>query len=227
MKRVGLVAISVAAIIANVVSSTAAPPKPAPACFGVKPTIVRGAGDNRIRGTSERDVIVAGGGHDVVRAGRGPDLICGGKGNDKILAGRGDDRLTGGPASDVFYTSDYRRDIAGGLFGERGDDRLRGASGMDGLRGGIGDDVVRGGRDWDSPMGSSSTHPERKQFWRARIVGGSGSDRLFGGSGADTLNSRDGVEGNDRIDGGSHAGFHDRCRSDPDIEVRCERFTGS
>lgn len=58
-------------------------------CHGVRATIVRGSGNNHIRGTRHRDVIFAGRGRDIVLGRGGNDLICAGRGNDVVDGGKG------------------------------------------------------------------------------------------------------------------------------------------
>src|SRR6476659_4608239 len=65
-------------------------------CFGHAATIVRGAGNDTIHGTTGSDVIVAGGGNDTVAAGNGVDYVCGQGGNDTVDTENGDDFLDGG-----------------------------------------------------------------------------------------------------------------------------------
>ena len=108
--------------------------------------IVGSDGADRIRGTREKDVILAGAGNDVVNArrhddciagGPGDDLLIGGEGLDELYAGDGDDRLLGGQSPDY---------LAGGA----GADRLSGGRGSDTIAPGSGRDRVLGGPHPDS-----------------------------------------------------------------------------
>ncbi|MGH2664039.1 MAG: sulfatase-like hydrolase/transferase [Actinomycetota bacterium] len=80
--------------------------------------MVGSLGNDRIRGTSARDVICGRGGSDVIRGkGKGdrlfgtpgPDVIYGNGGNDRIYGKGGHDRCVGGPGSDVFRGCEKRR----------------------------------------------------------------------------------------------------------------------
>ena len=94
-------------------------------------TITGTRGDDRLRGTAERDVICALAGDDFVNGRGGNDLICGSDSGDDIFGGRGDDRILGGGAVD---------DLRGGA----GNDRLRGGAYDDYLYGGFGHDRLFG-----------------------------------------------------------------------------------
>ena len=56
------------------------------------------------------------------------------------------------------------------------------------------------------------------------VVGGSGADRIFGGASGDTVCGRDGVHGNDYVDGGPGA---DDYRADPGDTVRHVEHLGT
>jgi hypothetical protein len=93
-------------------------------CNGLVPTIVGTDGDDVLRGTTGRDVVMGLGGNDTITGGNGDDVICGGAGKDTIAGGNGDDVLLGGA----------------------GEDTLRGENGSDTLIGGAGTDVLDQGR---------------------------------------------------------------------------------
>jgi Tol biopolymer transport system component len=67
-----------------------------------------------------------------------------------------------------------------------GNDTVYGAGGADVIKGGKGADTLKG------------------QGGNDRVSGAEGPDKSYGGKGDDTLNSRDGVSGNDSLDGGTH-----------------------
>jgi len=90
--------------------------------------------------------------------------------------------LHGGGGADQLDCS--ASSIAVGLFGEAGNDTLRGGSSADRLLGGDGDDRLEGG-DGDD-----------------RLEGGPGRDEERGGAGRDTFEQGAEVDGADRIDGG-------------------------
>ncbi len=69
-------------------------------CFGKKPTLAGGKGDNHLRGTAGADVIIGRGGNDVIEGLGGNDLLCGDTGNDILKGGSGNDSLHGGRGTD-------------------------------------------------------------------------------------------------------------------------------
>ncbi len=111
---------------------SAAPCVPAPACRSSDATILGTAGDDALRGTRGRDVMLARGGDDRVKGRAGKDLICGGPGSDNIRGARGREQASGGGGRDS-------------LRGGNGRDRLGGGKGSDVLRGGPGRDTLKGG----------------------------------------------------------------------------------
>jgi Ca2+-binding RTX toxin-like protein len=101
------------------------------ACAGRAATIVGRAGADRLRGTRDSDVIVAGPGNHRIGAGGGADLVCAGPGNDRVFGGGGNDIIYGGPGDDV-------------LNGGPGNDIIYGGPGNDTIRGGPGNDIIFG-----------------------------------------------------------------------------------
>lgn len=79
-----------------------------------------GSGDDRIRGSNDKDLISGNAGSDDLYGEDGDDLIDGGEGNDFILGGSGDDSLRG----------------------LRGDDTFVGGAGADFINGGAGSDTA-------------------------------------------------------------------------------------
>ena len=69
-------------------------------CHGEVPTIIGTQGDDVIRGTAKRDVIVAGGGNDIIYGRGGNDIICAGGGEDVVYGGGGRDIIRGGTGFD-------------------------------------------------------------------------------------------------------------------------------
>jgi Ca2+-binding RTX toxin-like protein len=197
-------------------------------CFGQPATIMGDRDGETILGTSDGDVIISAGGNDRIFARGGSDLICAGGGMDRVRGGKGSDRINGGRGSDVPFRSNRRHDVFAGLLGNAGDDFIKGGNGIDRLQGGPGNDVLKGGLSSDLE-GSVTGQPgegtgiaggEYHASWDGGLVGGGGSDRLSGGRRDDYLDSRDGIEANDRLNGGE--GKFDYCRSDPDPRRGCE-----
>lgn len=96
-------------------------------CLGQRPTIRGTNGNDVIRGTKKRDVLMGLGGNDVISGGDSDDVICGGAGDDTVhgddnkdalLGGLGEDTVSGGDGSDV-------------LIGGPGTDSLDGGDGRD------------------------------------------------------------------------------------------------
>jgi Ca2+-binding RTX toxin-like protein len=223
-----LMLVTLAAVIA--MSLLPWPARAGSRCFGRAPTITDGPDGNVVHGTQGDDVIAARGGKDRVFARGGDDVVCAGGNKDRVRGGPGADLIGGGLGSDVPFSTSENNDFLGGLLGNRGDDTILGGDGIDRLQGGKGDDILEGGLASDNGVGAAGIASNRGNdhrpaggrfhaFWAGKILGGSGDDRLAGEEGDDILNSRDGVEFNDRLNGG--AGPRDTCRSDPDHERRC------
>lgn len=103
-------------------------------------------GDDVLRGTAAKDVIVGLDGDDQIFGFGGGDILCGGPGRDRIEGGPGKDlifgagggdRLFGGPGDDV-------------VLAERGSDRAYGGRGNDLVDGGVGVDRLYGDSEIDS-----------------------------------------------------------------------------
>ena len=137
MRRTGRIRTSAVMVLLAAGGAVAGAPAQAqgtvPTCAGKRATIVDPSkGNDRIVGTSRRDVIVAGRGkgRDVVLGLDGDDLVCG-DARTRVLGGRGDDTVYG----------------AGSADGGKGADRLHGVG------------TARGGKGADSywaPMGTGS-----------------------------------------------------------------------
>lgn len=97
---------------------------------------------------------------------------------------------TGGTTCTIKGTSG-----ANTLTGTPGADTICALGGNDTVYGAGGEDVIKGGLGADTLKGQGSAD---------RLIGGAGPDRSYGDGGDDTLNSRDGVGGNDTLYGGTH-----------------------
>ncbi|MAE67893.1 MAG: hypothetical protein CMJ18_26865, partial [Phycisphaeraceae bacterium] len=134
-------------------------------------TIEGGSGDDRIFALDGDDDIDAGDGDDIVIAGLGSDLIVGGWGADELIAGR---TILGEPIG--ADTNTVHGDLPDGaaapppgvhddrIFGDAGDDALRGGAGHDEIHGLGGDDLIVGNLGHDS------------------LFGGAGDDITWGGA---------------------------------------------
>ena len=80
-------------------------------------------GDDNLKGTDEKDLIVGFAGDDTLAGGEGDDALFGNSGDDTLRGGEGDDDL----------------------FAGRGDDLLEGGTGNDLFNGGAGADTMNGG----------------------------------------------------------------------------------
>jgi Ca2+-binding RTX toxin-like protein len=193
-------------------------------CNGLDATIM---GRGSISGTTGNDVIVGSPTADVISGGGGQDTICGGSGNDNISGDAGNDRLLAGEGNDTF-TEGSTPSGADRVQGEGGFDTVsygsRAAAVNVSLNGtandgapGEGDNVtttverVVGGSGGDALTGSGAANTLegrgggdaiRGQAGNDTLIGGPGADSLFGEGNMDALNLVDGVNGNDKGDGG-------------------------
>ena len=187
-----------------------------------------------IQGTAGDDVICALGGNDRIDPGAGNDTVRGGAGEDTINAGGGNDRLSGDAGNDRLDGQDGDDTLYGGadddilnaglgddkLSGGDDRDRLDGGSGKDTMKGGNGVDVMYAGPGTDTLSGGAGQDQLAGEEDSDRLNGGSGIDIIEGGSGNDTLDGRDGVGGNDTVDGGPET---DDCQADTGDTVKnCE-----
>lgn len=76
------------------------------------------AGDDRVNGSDDDDILLGHAGADAVRGNDGDDTLYGGADRDALFGGRGDDLIYGGAGRDV-------------LTGGKGADRLRGNADRD------------------------------------------------------------------------------------------------
>jgi hypothetical protein len=125
------------------------------------------------------------------------DVLVGTPGNDVICGRSGDDVISGMGGHDVLIGGMGKDTLIGGP----GNDLLLGGTGRDDLQGNDGNDNLRGGMASDN------------------LSGGAQSDALGAGPAPDSLNTVDGVSGNDSANGGPAP---DTCAVDPgDITVSC------
>ena len=174
------------------------------------------AGDDITTGAGE-DLILGGLGSDHISAGAGDDLVFGDRAtvwarNDGLLDVSRFSLRSGGPIQitllkerrpfnlygDVILAGDGKDTV----FGQQGNDVLRGEGGNDALLGGSGHDSLHGGRGNDVLFGQGGRDAIDGDQGDDLIYGGEGADLLRGGSGSDQLIGND---GDDQLDGGPGA----------------------
>lgn len=139
------------------------------------------AANNRMYGSSLRDVANGGDGNDILFGEGGGDILYGNEGSDRLYGGDGDDTMLGEEGVDILDGGTGNDFIRGGLDGDRmygrtGDDRMFGDQGIDILFGQEGDDTLYGGQDRDLLFGGDDNDT---------IYGNQGDDRIEGGTGTD------------------------------------------
>ncbi|MDX5381668.1 MAG: hypothetical protein LPJ92_01605 [Rhodobacterales bacterium] len=159
-------------------------------------TLLGGAGDDTLIGWTGADTMDGGEGADLYMVdafdrvedsgttGSDRAQIYQGAGVDLNLAGwRGVERVHGYSGNDTLDASTLTDAIF--LFGERGNDMLRGGTGNDTLIGGPGNDTLSGGagNDWLSGVVGNDN-----------LFGGAGDDTLIGWTGADTMDGGEGAD---------------------------------
>jgi hypothetical protein len=85
------------------------------------------------------------------------------------------------------------------IWGDAGNNRIRGTDGPDVIWGGPGRDRIWGGGGADIICGGEGSDLIKGEKGRDMLFGDEGKDRVVGGQGADTI---DGGRGNDRVSGG-------------------------
>jgi Tol biopolymer transport system component len=150
-------------------------------------------------GTTADEIICGLGGNDIINGGGGDDILMGGDGNDTLVAASGRATLNGGAGADTASFAGSATDIEASLISEFarrvGTNPLEGAA-LVGV-----ENLIGSGLD-DELTGSNRAN---------RLVGGAGRDQLLGLGAKDNINSRDGVNRNDTVNGGAGA---DRCITD-------------
>lgn len=162
---------SITSIVLSIILSLPATAAAAELCLGQRPTIVGTAANDRLHGTSGRDVIVGKDGDDLIWGDGGADLICGNRGDDVVRGGGGKDEIDGGLGWNTLY-------------GNGGNDHLTGATRRgfrdefgSALWGGAGDDVIDAGGAGATAHFESSTGPVTVDM-AAGTVRGQGNDTL-------------------------------------------------
>jgi Ca2+-binding RTX toxin-like protein len=160
------------------------------------------AGDDAINGEAGADTLVGGDGNDVLRGGDGNDILKGGQEFSAVEINGADDKIYGEAGSDQIWGGDGNDTLVGGnnrdaLYGERGDDILKGAQEFNATEGIIGADPLT----WPDDLEDGG--PGADQIWGGdgndTLVGGDGRDALYGERGDDILR---GAQGNSDFEGG-------------------------
>jgi uncharacterized repeat protein (TIGR01451 family) len=98
------------------------------------------------------DLEVGGDDRDTLTGGNGNDTLRGGNGGDSFDGGDGDDLEKGGDGNDDVFSDNGNGDDQ--IFGEAGNDALRGGGGNDQIFGEAGNDYIDGGPD-NAPPGAA------------------------------------------------------------------------
>jgi len=125
----------------------------------------------------------------------------GGSGNDELDASgtSGYAKIYGDSGNDTIKGGSYNDDLYGGgendtIYGGSGNDDLDGGAGVDTVYGGAGNDTLEGGSDGDTLYGDDGTDTLYGEAGIDTLFGGSDSDILRGGSDGDTLYGDDGAD---------------------------------
>ena len=107
-------------------------------------------GDERIRGSSEADVVYGGAGDDIIEGYSGDDTLYGGADDDELYGGYDNDTLYGGTGADKLVGYHGNDTLWGGsendaFYGGRGADTIYGEGGDDFFSGDTGVDIYHGG----------------------------------------------------------------------------------
>jgi Tol biopolymer transport system component len=154
--------------------------------------------DTNLNGTTASETICGLGGNDTM-TGQDGDILMGGDGNDTLVLPSGRATLNGGAGADTASFAGSATDIEASLITEFA--RRVGTNPLEGVAL-VGIERLTGSGLDDTLTGSNAAN---------KLMGGAGADQLFGLGGKDTLNSRDGVNRNDTVNGGPG---EDRCATD-------------
>jgi hypothetical protein len=190
-------------------------------------TISGTAAKDVIEGTPGPDTICAGKGNDTIKGLGGNDTLKGEAGADNLYGGAGNDTLDGGTdpsnSKDVANFSGSGTGISASLventstgegsdtlvgieslIGSRYDDVLGGSDANNTLQGNTGKDTLSGLKGADKLTGGPNKDIVHGGDGNDSVVGSGSEDDLYGEKGDDTVNSKDGISGNDSLDGGAH-----------------------
>jgi Ca2+-binding RTX toxin-like protein len=187
-------------------------------------TIIGTPNSDALEGTSGPDVICGMGGADTLKGLGGNDILRGEGESDKLVGGEGDDTLDGGSSS--RDTADYSGSLSNvsatltentatgegsdtllnieSLTGSKYNDMLIGSDAINTINGGGGNDELNGLIGADTLFGAGGDDTINGGSGNDHLNGGAGADSLFGQEADDRLDSRDAINGNDSLDGGTH-----------------------
>jgi Ca2+-binding RTX toxin-like protein len=120
-------------------------------------------GNDRMQGGPGTDGLIGDRGRDRIDGGPDTDFIAGGPGGDRIDAGDGHDILGKGTTLEII------------VFGDGGNDHIRGGKGNDGLAGSAGEDEILGEEGDDVLFGVDGEDPPEADL----VDGGRGRDVCF------------------------------------------------
>ncbi len=176
-------------------------------------TVDGGAGNDRITGSGEPELLIGGVGNDTLVGGPGDDTLVGGLGNDQLDGGDGSDTADFSAAPRGVKVNLAKRSTSGGdgkdvlaalenVIGSRFKDSLLGDALANLLLGGEGQDVIRGNGGDDMLFGGGGNDNLDGGLGNDGLAGDAGNDQLLGGFGQDLI---DGGDGNDYLRGGDDA----------------------
>ena len=149
----------------------------------------------------------------VLRRSSTSGLTCSPGGVAELDAAR-NNRLAGKSVDIGAYEHGSNHTAGVALVGDGGANNLSGTANRDILCGYGGKDLLDGKGGADYLDGGAAAD---------EVIGGTGNDRLFGGDGGDTLCAKDGVHGNDYLNGGP--GSDGGLRDSGDTQVSVEHAT--
>jgi Ca2+-binding RTX toxin-like protein len=155
----------------------------------LRDSIDGGDGDDSLYGGGGLDTIIGSGGYDLIYGGAGGDLLQGGSFADVVHGGSGNDLIYSAeqatPQSSMYGDNLYGEDGEDRLRGSQGNDTIEGGDQDDNLSGASGNDLLRGGDDSDVLKGGQGDDTLGGGLQSDTLVGALGNDVLYavGGSG--------------------------------------------
>ena len=187
--------------------------------------IEAGEGDDYLDGLEGDDSLFGDAGNDRLVGGDGADMLVGGEGDDTLRGGLGGDHLEGGAGFDTADYSDATSRLVLRLWNQTATGGLATGdtlSGIEAILSGAGNDAIIGANETDNLLkaGSGDDYLDGLSG-NDSLYGEAGNDRLVGGLGDDLLS---GGSGADSLDGG--AGFDTVSYADATSRVVVRLSTG-